>query len=207
MSYDLWAAFALASFILLIIPGPTILLVVSYAIGLGRKEALAMVAGVALGDFLAMTATLLGLGAMMLASATLFTVMKWGGALYLVWMGFRLIKTAAHSPAKLESVSQKTPYRAFADAAIVTLLNPKSIGFFVAFVPQFITPDAPLLPQFSIMIVTFVGLGSLNALAYALLAGHARTSIRQPHILAWMQRLGGTLLIGLAALTATLKRV
>ena len=81
MTFDLWASFTIATFILLVIPGPTILLVVSYALGQGRRTAFAMVAGVALGDLVAMSVSLMGLGAVMLASATLFTTMKWGGAL------------------------------------------------------------------------------------------------------------------------------
>ena len=79
MSLDLWLAFVAASTALLIIPGPTVLLVLSYALSQGRKVAVASASGVALGDFIAMTASLLGLGALVLASATLFTVLKWVG--------------------------------------------------------------------------------------------------------------------------------
>ncbi|MEQ9261095.1 MAG: LysE family transporter, partial [Roseovarius sp.] len=91
MPLDLWLAFMAASFALLIIPGPTVLLVLSYALSQGRRVALASAAGVALGDFIAMTASLLGLGALVLASATLFTVLKWVGAAYLVWLGVKLL--------------------------------------------------------------------------------------------------------------------
>ncbi len=75
------------------IPGPTILLVISYSLTQGRRVALAMALGVALGDFIAMTASLLGLGAVVLASAQLFTLLKWIGALYLVWMGVKLLRS------------------------------------------------------------------------------------------------------------------
>ncbi len=90
MSLEAWFAFAAASAIMLAIPGPTILLVVSYALGHGRKTALATVTGVALGDFTAMTASLFGLGAVLAASATLFTVLKWVGGAYLIWLGIKL---------------------------------------------------------------------------------------------------------------------
>ena len=90
MSIELWLAFAAASAVVLAIPGPTVLLVVSYALAQGRRSASATVAGVALGDFTAMTASLLGLGVVLLASATLFTVLKWIGAAYLNYLGIEL---------------------------------------------------------------------------------------------------------------------
>ncbi len=90
MSFEAWAAFAAASTILLIIPGPTVLLVVSYALGQGWRTALPMAVGVALGDFTAMTLSLLGLGALLATSATFFTALKWVGAAYLVYLGIKL---------------------------------------------------------------------------------------------------------------------
>jgi threonine/homoserine/homoserine lactone efflux protein len=87
------------------------------------------------------------------------------------------------------------------------VLNPKSIGFFIAFVPQFIDTGAPVGPQFAVMIATFVGLGGANALAYALLAGRLRQHITRPRILAWLRRGGGGVLIAMAAVTATLRRI
>ena len=90
MSFEQWLAFAAASAVLLAIPGPTILLVISYALGHGKKAAGATVGGVALGDFTAMTASMLGLGALLAASATLFTALKWIGAAYLIYLGVKL---------------------------------------------------------------------------------------------------------------------
>ena len=90
MSFETWLAFAAASTILIIIPGPTILLVVSYALGKGWRSALPMAVGVALGDCAAMTASIVGLGALLTASATLYTVLKWIGAAYLIWLGIKL---------------------------------------------------------------------------------------------------------------------
>src|SRR5260221_1539435 len=98
MALATWLTFALASVVLLLIPGPTVLLVVSYALTQGRKVAIAMAAGVALGDFTAMTLSLAGLGALLLTSATLFTVLKWIGAVYLVYLGIRLWRGEAGPP-------------------------------------------------------------------------------------------------------------
>ena len=206
MSLELFLPFLFATVILLATPGPTILLVVSYALAQGRGVALAVVAGVILGDLLAMSATLLGLGVILTTSATLFTAMKWVGATYLAWMGWRMIRSAGTATADLADVASKSRGMAFRDSALVTLLNPKSIGFFVAFVPQFIDPSAPVAPQFGVMVATFVGLGGVNALAYALLAARLRSKVARPDRMAWLQRGSGTVLIGLAAFTAALRR-
>jgi len=204
MPFNLWLAFAAASTALLLIPGPTVLLVLSYALSKGRSVAVASAAGVALGDFVAMTASLLGLGALVLASATAFTMLKWVGAVYLIWLGIKLIRSAPTEG--LTPPRDVTANGVFGHTAAVTALNPKSIAFFIAFVPQFIQPQAPLLPQFAILITTFVTLAALNALAYALLADRLRRIIGKPSVLAWITRAGGATLIGMGLLTATLRR-
>ncbi|MEM7075146.1 MAG: LysE family translocator [Pseudomonadota bacterium] len=204
MPLDLWLTFVAASTALLLIPGPTVLLVLSYALSKGRSVALASAAGVALGDFIAMSAALMGLGALVLASATAFTVLKWAGALYLIWLGIKLIRSA---PTRGLTPARDVSARGvFGHTALVTLLNPKSIPFFVAFVPQFITANAPLLPQFAILISTFVTLAAINALAYALAADRLRNIIARGSVIAWITRAGGATLIGMGILTATVRR-
>lgn len=204
MPFDLWLTFVAASTALLLIPGPTVLLVLSYALSKGRSVAVASAAGVAFGDLVAMTASLIGLGALVLASATLFTALKWAGAVYLIWLGMKLIRSA---PQEGLTPSKDVNARGvFAHAAAVTALNPKSIAFFIAFVPQFLQPEAPLIPQFAILISTFVILAALNAIAYALLADKLRRVIARPAILTWITRAGGATLIAMGVLTATLRR-
>jgi len=208
MDLHLWFAFVAASVVLLLIPGPTVLLILSYALSQGRRVALATVAGVTLGDFLAMSASLMGLGALVLASATLFTVLKWVGAVYLVYLGVQLWRSAG-SGAALGALAETRalPARAvFGHAALVTALNPKSIAFFVAFVPQFVDPSSPLLPQLAILIATFVGLAGLNTLAYALLADRMRVRIGRPGVIAGLSRAGGVALVGMGVMTAALRR-
>ncbi|WP_308916512.1 LysE family translocator [Jannaschia sp. LMIT008] len=207
MDPTLWLAFAAASAALLMIPGPTILLVMSYALGQGRRVAIASAAGVALGDAVAMTASLVGLGALVLASATLFTALKWIGAAYLLWMGWTMWRSAGS--AALPGMADVTPVparRVFRHAAIVTALNPKSIVFFIAFVPQFVRPDAPLMPQFAVLTTTFVTLATLNALGFALLAGALRDRLRRPGALRALTRVGGGALMAMGAATALTRR-
>lgn len=208
MTFEIWIAFAAASTALLLIPGPTVLLVMSYALSQGRPVAMATVAGVALGDLIAMTTSLLGLGALVLASATLFTALKWVGAVYLIYLGIKLFRSAPSASLGYIDQEAKTPSRGvFVHAATVTALNPKGIVFFIAFVPQFITPANPLLPQFIILVSTFVGLASLNALVYALLADSLRSKITKPSVLAGLSRFGGGALVAMGIATATFRRV
>ena len=206
MDFQLWLAFVAASTALLLIPGPTVLLVLSYALSQGRRVALATVAGVALGDFIAMTASLAGLGALVLTSAKLFIVLKWIGAAYLVYLGVKLFRSAGAG----DNISSAAPAplaarHVFLHAMAVTALNPKSIAFFIAFVPQFIVPEAPLFPQFSTLVVTFVGLAAFNALVYALMADHLRARLTSATVTTFLPRLGGGSLIAMGLATATLK--
>ncbi len=207
MPFDLWLAFVAASTALLLIPGPTVLLVLSYALSQGRRVALASASGVAVGDLVAMSLSLAGLGALVLASATLFTVLKWVGAVYLVYLGVKLLRSAPSDGLEaMGSATSVTGGGVFWHAAAVTALNPKSIAFFIAFVPQFVTVGQPLLPQFAILIATFVGLAAVNALAYALLADKLRQTIKRPSVITWLTRSGGVALIGMGVMTAFLRR-
>ncbi len=206
MSLDLWLTFVAASCALLLLPGPTVLLVLSYALSQGRRVALACAAGVALGDFTAMSLSLIGLGALVQTSATLFMALKWVGAAYLCWLGLGLLRSAPKAAAAPVETRAVTARGVFGHAAAVTALNPKSIAFFIAFVPQFIQPDAPMLPQFGVLVATFVTLAALNALAYALAADRLRAAISRPQVLAWLTRGGGAMLIAMGVMTATLRR-
>ena len=195
MTIEAWAAFAAASAVLLIIPGPTILLVVSYALGQGWRTALPMAVGVALGDFTAMTLSMLGIGALLAASATVFTALKWIGAAYLIYLGVKLFRSGGRLDA--EPRTDATPaVRMMAHAWLVTALNPKSITFFVAFLPQFLDRNADFLTQMVIFEATFLVLAFLNAFGYALVASRARTLVRNERAIRLFNRAGGTLLIG-----------
>ena len=206
MTLELWLTFVAASTALLMIPGPTVLLVLSYALSKGRSVAIASAAGVALGDLVAMTASLLGLGALVLASATLFTALKWIGAAYLIWLGVKLIRSAPGSGVALPDADDVTAAKVFGHPAAVTALTPKSIAFFIAFVPQFLQADAPLVPQFVLLISSFVGLAALNVLLYALLADRLRQVIGRPSVITWLTRAGGTALIVMGLVSTTLRR-
>ncbi|HEY1610247.1 MAG TPA: LysE family translocator [Paraburkholderia sp.] len=200
-----WLPFAIASAILVAIPGPTVLLVVSYALGHGRRYALATTAGVVLGDLTAMTASMLGLGVILAASAALFGVLRWVGAAYLIYLGIKLWRAPVAAP-DAPAVAETRTGRIVAHAYAVTALNPKSIIFFVAFVPQFIDPHARALPQIVVFVATFVVLAACNAFAYAMLAAAARKAVRNARLQRAVNRTGGSLLIGAGLFAAAWKQ-
>jgi threonine/homoserine/homoserine lactone efflux protein len=209
MTIEHWLAFAAASAIMLAIPGPTILLVISYALGHGRKVATATVAGVALGDFTAMTASMLGLGALLATSAAIFTGLKWIGAAYLIYLGIKLWRTPVATKtvdADISDAGKERPFRIFLHTYVVTALNPKSIIFFVAFLPQFLDASKPLAFQMFIMEVTFITLATCNAAAYGLMASMARKTIRKPSVQQVVNRTGGSLMIGAGLLAISWKK-
>lgn len=208
MSIETWLAFSAAAAIILVIPGPTILLVVSYALGYGRKTAAVTAGGVALGDLTAMTASMLGLGALLATSAELFTVLRWIGGAYLVYLGIKLWRAPIQTGpiSDNDNLPERKPNRIFLHAFMVTALNPKSIVFFVSFVPQFLDKRAPFLPQMAVMEITFVTLATLNALVYAFAADRARDFIRRAKVQRTVNRTGGALLISAGTVTAIYSR-
>ncbi len=209
MSFEHWLAFVAASSVLLAIPGPTILLVISYALGHGRKAATSTVAGVALGDFTAMTASMLGLGALLATSAAVFTALKWGGAAYLVYLGIKLWRAPVSMVGADETATdapKERPFRIFLHTYAVTALNPKSIIFFVAFLPQFLDTSRPVFQQMVIFEMTFLVLATLNATLYGTLASMARKTIRRPSVQRAVNRVGGSLMIGAGVLAIGWRR-
>lgn len=202
MSFETWAAFAAASSVLLVIPGPTVLLVVSYALGQGWRTALPMAIGVALGDFTAMTLSMLGLGALLATSATLFTILKWVGAAYLVYLGIKLWRAGGTLDAapRTDAVSAA---KMLGHAWLVTALNPKSITFFVAFLPAFLDPKADFLTQMLVFETTFLVLAFANAFGYALVASRARRLASDPRAIRVVNKVGGGLLVGAGVATVS----
>ena len=208
MDFATWMAFVAASLALLAIPGPTVLLVLAYALGEGRRIAVPTALGVAAGDLLAMSASLAGLGALVMASATAFVVVKWAGALYLLWLGIGMLRSAAPRAAPEIAFEPRRMgvWPAFRNAAAVTALNPKSIGFFLAFVPQFLDQGAPILGQSIVLIATFVALAAANALIYALVADRMRGLLARGAVLVWLKRMGGAALVAMGVAAAFVRR-
>lgn len=204
MSLELWFAFVMASAVLLVIPGPTILTVISYSLAHGRRANVPLVAAVALGDSTALALSLLGLGALLASSALWFGVVKTAGGLYLLYLGVRLLHRGVASGELAAAAAPGSRWRLFANTWLVTALNPKGIVFFVAFLPQFITPGADVTRQLWILAVTFVLLAIVNATLYAMFAATAHRMLSSPRAQRGFNLAGGSLLVaaGIWALLA-----
>jgi threonine/homoserine/homoserine lactone efflux protein len=194
MSIEHWLAFVATATVLLIIPGPTILTVISYSIAHGRRANVPLVAGVALGDSTALAVSLLGLGTLLAASAFWFSVVKWAGGLYLLYLGVKLIRAGVSSTELPAAPVPHSRWRLFANTYLVTALNPKGIVFFVAFLPQFLTPGVEVAPQLWVMSLSFVALATLNATLYAVFAASARGFLSSPRTLKRFDLAGGAFL-------------
>ena len=195
MPLELWLAFVVASEILLVIPGPTILTVISYSMAHGRRANVPLVAGVALGDSTALVLSVLGLGALLATSAFWFTVVKWVGGSYLLYLGIKLLRAGISPTALAAPAAPGSWWRLFANTYLVTALNPKSIVFFVAFLPQFVSPNASLTRQLWVLAVTFVVMATINATLYAVFAASVRKLLSSPRVQRRFNIAGGSLLL------------
>lgn len=213
MTLETWIAYAIATEILLIVPGPTVLLIVGFALTRGRRAAFAAVAGSCLAIVICFAAAFAGLGALLQTSATAYTIVKWAGACYLFWLGFKMLRArpeamlVADARREADAIGGGWRNSTFLHGFVTTTLNPKTIVFLIAFTPLFLDPAQPTLPQAVIMTATFVVLAFLSDGAYALVASGARTAIMRPRTMRWVQRSGGLMLVGAGLWTAASKRV
>lgn len=197
------AAFAAASVILLIIPGPAVLYIVNRSVSDGRQVGIAAATGLSLGNLVHALAAAVGLSAVLATSATAFTIVKWAGAIYLVGVGVRtLTKPAPVIDTDRPGVSLR---RSFTQGIVVNTLNPKVALFFLSFLPQFIDTDAgrPGL-QALVLGLVFVAIGFCTDCTYSLLASGLRHVLLRGKALPFVQRwVAGTVFIGLGVVAAS----
>lgn len=206
MEFKLWAAFAAASFVIAIIPGPSVASIIGFAFSSGRRTALASVAGVAVGNATAMSVSLAGAGAILASSALAFTILKWIGAAYLIVMGVIALATSARTARPAIAAPVIAPRTAFFANMAVATFHPKTILFFIAFAAQFISPARPFAPQAAILVATFTAIAAATDTSYALLAARASTLFARPAARRWLQRAGGGAFIAAGVATAAMRR-
>ena len=199
--WPLFSAFLLASFVLAATPGPGVLYIVTRSLVQGRRSGLVSVAGVALGNLGNAFAASVGLAALFAVSSLAFSMVKYAGALYLVYLGVQMLRS---SPAESSAaVSAAAPLkRVFRDGFVVALLNPKTTVFFAAFLPQFLSPNAPPMFQSMALGSLFVAIAAVTDSAYALAAGSAAPALRGSVVRRIGRRLGAGVFIGLGVFTA-----
>jgi threonine/homoserine/homoserine lactone efflux protein len=199
-TYALFIATALA---LLAIPGPAVLYVVGRSIDQGRTAGLASVLGITTGTIVHITAATVGLSSLVLASKLAFDAVRYVGAAYLVLLGVRRLLTRGAEEAA-DGRAPRTLRRLYTQGFVVNLLNPKTIVFVFAFIPQFVDVGAGhVWLQILLLGLTFAGLGFLSDSLYAIVAGTVADRLRGTPFVARVERwFGGTVLIGLGVAAA-----
>ncbi|WP_346909574.1 LysE family translocator [uncultured Roseibium sp.] len=189
------------------IPGPAVLLTLARASGSGTRAGLATALGIAAGDLVHTAFTVLGLSAMILASATLFSVIKYLGAAYLVYLGIKAFRD--RTPVRVHSGDGGvSPWQAFRQAVLAEVLNPKSAMFFLAFLPQFVRPEnGSVALQLSVLGVLFVAMGLLSTLTVAVFAGGIGSLLRRSEtVMRWQGKVIGTIYCALGLRLALQER-
>ncbi|HHP7243465.1 MAG TPA: LysE family translocator [Elainellaceae cyanobacterium] len=199
-------AFVLAASVLIAIPGPINFMVMAVGLRSGIRPAFTTILGVIPGIIVSMTLSFIGLGAILATSAELFTLIKWAGALYLIYLGIMQWRSEPRIEPLDAAIADPQSLGIMTQAFTAALLNPKAVIFFATFMPQFISPSAPVLPQMLILGATFIVIGFPIHFAYAVMAGGFRETIRNVSLLRALNRIGGSILIGAGVMTASLKR-
>jgi len=208
ISMQSWCAFAAASAALLVIPGPTILTVISYSLTQGRSAAMPLVCAVALGDSTALGFSLLGLGSVLAASTVAFTVIKTLGGAYLLWLGVRMIRAGSHKAAMAAAAPSPgvSRRRVFLNTYAITATNPKGIIFYMAFLPQFLDTRFPVTGPMLILAGTFLVLAIINATLYVTFGSRAATLLASANARRMFNLGGGSLLSAAGVWTALARR-
>ncbi len=200
--WPLFSAFLLASLVLAVTPGPGVFYIVTRSLVQGRRSGLVSVAGVALGNLGNAIAASVGLAALFAVSAVAFAVVKYAGAVYLVYLGVQMLSTSkSDSPVPVHQVA--APGHIFRDGLVVALLNPKTTVFFAAFLPQFLSTEISPVFQSMALGSLFVAIAAVTDSAYALAAGAVGPALVRGRRVRRVGRfLGGGVLIGLGVFTA-----
>lgn len=200
-TWPLLSAFLVASFVLAITPGPGVLYIVARSVAQGRRDGLASVAGVALGNLGNAVGASVGLAALFAVSSVAFSVVKYAGVLYLVYLGIQALRAA--EDAATPSAEPAPLRKVFGDGFVVALLNPKTTIFFAAFLPQFMTtPTAPFAQSIALG-SWFVAIAAVTDSAYAVAAATIGPALgRARRVRAMGRYFSASAFIGLALFTA-----
>ena len=205
MSPDRLLAFAAMSFLLIVVPGPSVLFTVGRALAHGRRAAISSVAGNAIGSYVLVVAVALGIGAVVASSAVAFTVLKLAGGAYLVYLGVRTWRQRASMPdAVADGGAARGGLRTLREGFVVGVTNPKTIVFFAAVLPQFVDPaQGHVVGQMLLLGLVFNAIALASDSVWGMGASAARDWFaRSPRRLAAVGRIGGLSMIGLGVTVA-----
>jgi threonine/homoserine/homoserine lactone efflux protein len=195
--------FILAALALLLMPGPAVLYIVGRSLEQGRMAGIVSTLGIALGSVAHVVFAALGLSALLMQSALAFSIVKYLGAAYLIYLGIRTL-TNKTEPASMQPSQKMRTSKIFSQGFIVNLLNPKTALFFFAFLPQFVNPArGPVQQQIIILGIIFVSMAVVSDSMYALAAGTVGELLSSSAQVARVQKyLAGTIYISLGITTA-----
>jgi homoserine/homoserine lactone efflux protein len=196
MTLRTWALFAITELVLCFSPGPAVLFVVGSALRHGAPASLRSNLGILSANAIYFALSAAGLGTLLLASYTLFTVLKWVGAAYLIWLGLLLLLPSKPSDGPKPEREQPGARQLFVRGVALQLANPKTLVFFVALLPQFVDPKEPMLTQFAILAVTSIALEFFVLGLYGFAAAAASRRLSTP---VWQRRIdlvSGGFLVG-----------
>ncbi|MBA4691616.1 MAG: LysE family translocator [Pseudomonas sp.] len=195
-----WMVFFSAALALNLSPGPDLLYVFSRTLSGGRRIGIISACGVSSGALVHVVFAALGISAILATSALAFTVVKYVGAAYLLYLGFQALRSAGAGGTLMpKAVPQASAWKAYRQGVLVDLLNPKAAIFFMAFLPQFVRPEHGAVPlQLLVLGVLVVVVAIVVECALVLLAARATTALRSnPAVSQWLDRALGSILIGL----------
>ena len=189
---ELFVAFLLITFVLIVTPGPVVTLVIATGATEGPRAALVTVLGTTVGNGLLVGAIAFGLTWLLKSSVVVFEVIRWIGAAYLVWLGIQAWRHAGQASDAPPPVGHVHFWRGF----LVALSNPKTIAFFTAFLPQFVDPRLPAEVQLAVMCAVSVLMAAVLDSIWGIAAGLGRAWFMKPARARLLRRLSGTVLIG-----------
>ena len=200
MNLDVLLLYLVVSFFYVISPGPAIFLAISNAVSTNLRVVVISSLGNITGLFLLSSISILGLGALLLASSTLFMVVKVIGSSYLIYLGinqFRIAKSAKSLVVKNEKRNFKKRSEYFYEGFFLAATNPKPILFFTAIFPQFLDLETSILPQFFIMTTIFMTLSFVSLFSYGCISKSAKNLFANQHGMSWFHRISGGLFVGM----------
>ncbi len=200
MDLNLYIAFFVATTIMILLPGPSVMLTVAHSISFGWRRALATVAGATIGIGIQLAVTLVGMTSLMVLMAEWFEGLRWLGVAYLAYLGIQQWRARPEAAnAAVPGAARETTRSGrslLIQGVVVTTANPKSMFFLAAFFPQFVDPLAAPVPQFALLGVTFLAITFGFTALWAVVAGHAGTAFRTRRGIRWRNRIAGTLMLG-----------
>ena len=207
MNVSLYIAFIVAVAALVLLPGPTVMLVTSKSLHRGVNAGLRAVIGSAFAAAIQLMVVVAGLASVVVFVGSWFEWIRWIGIAYLVYLGIKTwLDSMVNETRKLDPLSSTSSYRDIADGFIVTLTNPKALLFHGAFLPQFVDPAIPALPQLLILSGTFLVVATLLDSCWALLAAKLRKLITGVQSRKYADRISGSILIGAGTALALVRR-